>query len=345
MSENMSWGFQNVWNQSLEEGRPERTPEPRRKIWASELGSDFVSRYLKMQGEVPSNPPNKRSLRKFEAGNIWEAIVGYVLNRAGILQARQTWVQYQYDGLLPVSGKLDFEAGGKPDYEKAAAIASKEFSWLPDFISRATVQIVKNLSEQYPGGLKNIILEIKSCSSFMFDKYERAKKPNMNHRLQTFHYLKAKDKDEAHLCYVSKDDCRLLELGVFNPSWVEAEYRNDIETITGYIEANERPPLEKFIVFDEDWGTFSANYKVGYSSYLTKLYGLKCQKDFDDIYKPMVEKWNRVLQRIIDKKEMTSNNSDAIKEMSEHGFDIEKIRPTITAKGEAENVGKTDKDS
>ena len=334
MSENMSWSLYQIWNQSLEEGREERPLQSRKKIWASELHGAYVDRFLKMQGEPVSNPFNARSLRKFEAGNIWETIVGYVLNRAGILQARQTWVQYQYEGLLPVSGKLDFEAGGKPDYEKAAAVISKEFKWLPDFISRATVQIVKNLSEQYPDGLKNIILEIKSCSAFMFDKYERAKKPNMNHRLQTFHYLKAKDKDEAHLVYVDKDSCRLLELGVFNPSWVEAEYRKDIETITGYVEASERPPLEKFIVFDEDWGTFSANYKVGYSSYLTKLYGLNCQKDFDDLYKPIAEKFNRCLARIAAKKDMTSGNEESIKMMSEHGFDIEKIRPIIMAKGE-----------
>ena len=115
----MEWSFYNIWNASLEEGRPARILKPREKIWASELGGSMIDRYLKMTGIQPSNPPNPRSLRKFEAGNIWEAIVGYVLRRAGILQSKQDWIQYQYEGLLPVSGKLDYIGGGKPDYDKA----------------------------------------------------------------------------------------------------------------------------------------------------------------------------------------------------------------------------------
>lgn len=319
---NMQWSFYQLWNESLEEAKSTKPLEIRNKIWASEVGGAYVDRFLKMTATPMTNPPNPRSLRKFEAGNIWEAIVGYVLKRAGILQARQEWIQYQYEGLLPVSGKLDFIAGGKPDYNKALATISQEFNWLPEFISKATKNIVIKLKEQFPDGLSDIILEIKSCSSFMFEKYERNGNADPKHKLQAFHYLKCKDMPEAHIVYISKDDARLLEIGVLNPSLVENDYKGDIETMTKYIQSGERPPLEKFIVFDKNFEAFSANWKVGYSNYLTLLYKLENQKEFDDLYKPITERWNRVVGRIKDGKDLTDNNKEAIDEMSREGFDI-----------------------
>ena len=323
--DNMRWSFSYIWNASLEENKQNKPVEPRQKIWASEMGGAFIDRYLKMTGVQPTNPPNPRSLRKFEAGNIWEAIVGYVLLRAGILQRKQEWIQHQYPNLLPVSGKLDFIAGGMPDYNKAFNTIQKEFDWLPVFVTRATANIVQTLREKFPNGLDNIILEIKSCSSFMFEKYERTGISDPKHKLQNFHYLKCKNMPEGHLCYISKDDARMLEVGVLNPSLVEDDYKKDIETISNFVVNNIQPPKEKYIIFDKDWGTFSANWKVGYSNYLTMLYKLENQKEFDDLYKPIAERWNRVLQRVIDKKELTANNQEAIKEMKEYGFDIDNL--------------------
>lgn len=323
-----SWGFQKIWNDSIEIGRPARILEPRERIWASEIGGSFVDRYLKMKGTSPTNPPNPRSLRKFEAGNIWESIVGYVLRRAGILVESQEWLKYQYPGFLPVTGKLDFIAGGKPDYDKVAYLVN-EINWLPEFITRATMNIVNKLTEEYPNGLKNIILEIKSCSSFMYDVYEKKGTASPQHKCQNFHYLKAKDMSEGHIVYVSKDDARILEIGVFNPSDTESEYKNDIAQMTAYLKCDEIPPLEKPLIFDEVLNKFSANWKVGYSSYLTMLYNLQNQKEFDERYKPIAERWNRVLSRIEEGKEMTDNNEEALKEMKEQGFDIDQIKQKI----------------
>lgn len=320
----MNWTFYNIWNSSLE-NREERLLFPRSKIWASELGGSFIDRYLKMTAVKPSNPPNPRSLRKFEAGNIWEAIIGYVLSRAGILIEKQTWVQFTYPNLLPVSGKLDFLAGGYPDYDKAISIVQKEFNWLPEFISRATLSIVNTLKEKYPDGLPKIVLEIKSCSSFMFEKYEVKNEASIQHKLQAFHYLKSQSMPEAHIVYICKDDARLLEIGIFNPSAIEDIYKKDIETITGYINSKQIPPKEKPIVFDEMFGRFSANWKVGYSSYLTYLYELENQFAFDEKYKPIVDRWNRVLGRIASGKDMTDNNKEALEEIKKEGFNIDKI--------------------
>ena len=323
--DNMSWNFCEIWNKSLEEGRTERILEPRQKLWASELGGSYTDRFLKMTAIPPSNPPNPRSLRKFEAGNIWEAIIGYVLSRAGILIQKQKYVTYQYPGLFPVTGKLDFIAGGNPDYDKSLAIISQEFIWLPEFISRATKNIIISLKTKYPNGLKNIILEIKSCSSFMYELYEKRNEGSLNHKLQDFHYLKGENMPEGHIVYISKDDARIIEIGIFNPSPLEDYYKTDIEYMTNCVKNNQQPPLEQPVVYDEMFKKFSANWKVGYSSYLTYLYKLKDQKEFDDTYKPLVEKWNRVLGRIKDKKEMTANNQAVLKEIKDYSFDVDKI--------------------
>jgi hypothetical protein len=322
---NMKWTFYQVWNESLEENKGSRVLSPRQKIWASELGGSYIDRYLKMKGVPPTNPPNPRSLRKFEAGNIWEAIVGYVLRRAGILQIRQEWLEYQYPSLLPVSGRLDFIGGGKPDISKALDLINKEFTWLPEFISRATANIVQRLVEEHPEGLENIILEIKSCSSFMFEKYEKDGKASPQHKSQLFHYLKAKNMAEGHIVYICKDDARMLEIGVYNPSEAENFYKKDIETMSNFVYNDIEPEKEKPIVYDDDWGKFSANWKVGYSTYLTKLYGLADQKEFDDKFKPTVERWNRVAERIRDNKEMTDKNKEVLEEIVKEGFDIELI--------------------
>lgn len=323
-----TWSLAKIWNQSFET-RPDRPYEPRDRIWASELGGSYLDRYLKMKGEEPSNPPNSRSLRKFEAGNLFEAIIGYVLKRAGVFISGQDRLEYQIPGLLPVSGKLDFLAGGKVDYDKALSTIETEFSWLPESISRATVGIVKDLKEKYPDGLKEIVLEVKSCSAFMFENYERKGTASPQHKLQLFHYLKTLGKDEGHVVYVCRDDLRLLEVGITNPSPIEELYKKDIETMTGYFKAGEQPPKENPLVFDADFGRFSANWKVAYSGYLTKIYGLKDQKEFDDLYKPTSERWNRVLGRVKENKELTKNNLEALEEIKKSGFNVEEIVKNI----------------
>ncbi len=308
----MKWSFSQIWNESLEQ-REDRPLTPRQHCWAGELGGSLIDRWFKMKAEPYSNPPNPRSLRKFEAGNIWEWIIALVLKRAGILRARNEWVAYQYPDLLKVTGKLDFLAGGKPDWEKAqAGIMTLD---LPAFISKATHNLIEHFRLKYPDGMAEIILELKSCAGVMYDQYEAKQSANPHHKLQLFHYLKAKDIEEGHIVYISKDDARLLEIGVLNPSPIEEAYKKDIEAMTGYIQNNEQPPLEKHIVWNKDFGKFSVNWKVGYSVYLTKLYGFKDQMTFDEKYKPTVERWNRVIGRINQGKELTDNNKQALEEI------------------------------
>ena len=296
----LTWSVFNLWNTALEK-REDRPIKERYNMWASELGGPHIDRYLKMKGVTPTNPPNARSLRKFDAGNRWEAIIKFVLDRAGILIDQQKWLEFQYPGLLSVTGKLDFIAGGQPDFQTALELIENDsFLAVDKALKTACIEIVKGLQSKFSiAELKKIVIEVKSCSSFMFDVYERSGSASPNHRLQLYHYLKATGLDEGHILYVCKDDCRMLEIGVMNPSPVEDEYKADIELMTKYIQHDIKPPLEKAIVFDRDFAKFSANWKVAYSGYLTYLYGIKSQMDFDNVYKPKAEQWNRVIKRAV----------------------------------------------
>jgi len=325
------WGFSEVWNASLIE-KKERELRQRDNLWASELGKAPIDLWLKMKATKPTNPPNARSLRKFEAGNVFEWIVALILKRAGILKESQRWSSYQYDGLLRVTGKADFIAGGKPNIEqwqKDIAILD-----LPEVFLRAGERILEYFAKNYPEGLDEMPLEIKSVSAFMFEALEKKQSSSKNHRLQVFHYLKSENRPAANLVYICRDDLRMMEYKILNPSKVEDEYKEAIEKISGYFIRNEKPPLEKPIGFSEDIGKFAKNFNVAYSGYLTMLYGFKDQKEFDDKYTPTVSKWNRVVARIKEGKDMTDKNNLVLKEIEEAGFNLNEIMKNFVSRGE-----------
>ena len=318
MTTDLSWSIFQAWNKAIE-NREERGISARNRIWASELGGAYIDRYLKMTGVEPSNPFDSRALRKFEAGNMMEWVVGLVLKRAGIFIDAQEWVEYQYPNLLSVSGKLDFLAGVKPDCEKAKTEISD--LGLPAVFGSATSAIIDYLRGKFPDGMKTIVLETKSCSNYMFEKYLKTG-ADERHKMQAFHYLMAKDLDEAHVVYISKDDLRMLEFGVFKTPEVEAVYKKDIETMSDFYYKKIQPPKEKEIIVDDKTGNFTANFKVGYSNYLKMLYGHENQGDFDDKFRAKVSKWNRVLKRVKEEKKMTELNTDTLNEIKAEGFDI-----------------------
>lgn len=305
-----SWTLFHTWNKSIDLGREDRLIQPRDYIYASELGQSMIDRYLKMTGVAPTNPPNARSKRKFEAGNLWEWVIKSILLRAGILIADQKQCNFQYPGLLSVHGRLDFIAGGKPDYEKAQEEINKMM--LPEVTMRAAREIVADLQKNYPNGLKEIVLEFKSKGSMLYDRIEATGKAEPHHLLQAFHYLKSEDATEAHVVYLCRDDCRMTEIGVYNPSDVELAYKQDIEQMTYYIKNKVQPPKEDLMVFSEDTFKFSKNWKVEYSNYLEMLYGYKDPMEYYEEYSRKAAQWNRVFKRCVDGAKMTALNLEVI---------------------------------
>lgn len=338
------WGVAKIWNESLEQMKF-RELETREHLWASELGKSPVDLFLKLKGTEPSNPPNARSRRKFEAGNIFEWIVSLMLKRAGILQSSQQRCEYQYPGLLKVTGKMDFLAGGKPDLSRF----QQELQQLdlPDMFMRVGTAIVEYLAKQYPDGLAEIPLEIKSTGSFLFEVMERTEQPGRNHRVQLFHYLKAENRPLGNIVYICRDDLRIMEFTVLNPSSVEDEYKNHIAEISKYIQANERPPLAPLIIFDEEQGKFKKNWQVEYSNYLTLLYGFVAPLMYAEPYEKMATGFNRVLgrKRSIDAGTMlksgkpmkfTPDNEAILVDMKKMGFDPDVYVKKLAAEAEPE---------
>jgi hypothetical protein len=320
------WTLSKVWNESL--GQAEKRPvEVRSRIWASELGKSDIDVYLKMKGTEMTNPPNARAMRKFEAGNIWEWIMELILRRCGIYNNSQEYIEHKTEGCVSVTGKLDFIAGGVVDYNATEALLGELH--LPDMFTRAIKNTLEYFKREYPEGLEHKVLEIKSVSSFAFDKVERTGKPIAGHDLQLFHYIYNKKIDGA-IVYICRDDARMIEMFIsHNDPELYAKYEGKIRRISEFFNTDTQPPKEDIILFDEADLKFSKNFNVEYSGYLTMVYGFVDQMDYDEQVSGRVERWNRVLGRMKDGKDMTDNNKEALVEMAEAGFDPEIIKDKI----------------
>lgn len=308
--EGHSWEFATVWNQSLLD-RPEHEPRTRENVWASEIGGAMIDRYLRMTGVPRSNPPNDRSKRKFQAADIWEWIVTFVLKRAGLLISVQEKLHYQYPGLLLVTGKLDQFAGGKPDWDKARR--EVKLVGFPPIIETASLAIIEQLSQKFGDDpLRTVVLEVKSLGSNVFERYDVTKKADPRHIGQQFHYLKAKPLPEGHIVYVCRDDCRIVEIPIFNPSDAERAYKGDIEQISYFIQNKEKPEKEKELLFDDLTFKFRTNWHVEYSGYLTMLYGYKEPIHYRETWKKATESFNRTFKRCVIGAKMTDLNLKTI---------------------------------
>lgn len=317
------WSIAGVWNASLE-AAVVKPYEPRDHLWASELGSAPIDIFHKLKGTAVTNPPNARSKRKFEAGNVFEWILTLMLKRAGILLDTQVRAEHKYaGGFMPVTGKLDLLAGGKPDF--ARAIAELKALDMPEVFVRAAEAMKAYFDANYPSGLEAMPIEIKSLSGLMFEGLLARGNASKNHRLQLFHYIKSLGYEKGKILYICRDDLRLMEFTVMNGGVFETEYMAHIEELSGYYYRNEVPPLEEPVVYDPDTGKFAANWKVAYSQYLTMLYGIKDQAEFDAKYKGLPARWNGTLKRFRDGKKMTKLNLERMKEIHDAGFDIAKI--------------------
>lgn len=287
------WGFENIWNTQLTFGREERELIKRDRIWASEIGKDHYQRYLKMNAIKPDFDFDERKLRVFEAGHFFERIVGFVLVSTGILIYDNKPYSIPEDkDHLKVSLRPDFIAGGKPDYEKAKKQIDQEllFKIMPN-LGRIAEQLVKELSEKYPDGLKEKVLEIKSVNSQVFwAKKDYLSEAYPHHIMQCFTGMKASKIDDGGVIYISKDDLTIAEFVIhidnekLNEMWEE-----DVRKMTKYIRDGVEPPKPENIVFDERKklrfqylnqkriieGCYVKNWEISWSNYISRITGIK----------------------------------------------------------------------
>lgn len=318
------WNFTTIWNNSFEKGE-NREYVARDYLYASELGNSDIDLYLSLKGVKPTNTPNTRALRKFEAGNYFEALVKMVLLRAGILKGTQIPTKFALNGCIPVSGRLDFIAGGKIDWKQAGTIMSSiEFNFLPERTKEAFNEVINNLALEYPLGLDDLVLEVKSCSASMFENYERMNDGAEHHKLQIFHYLLGTELEKGQIVYICRDDLRMLSIPIFKGDEKLKEiYTKRIERISNYYLTNTQPEKEPKYILDKKMLKIAVNWKIQYSKYLTYLYGFSDESEFGEPHRKQAEKWNRTISRCIKGDKMTKLNLSNLEEIyREFGKDI-----------------------
>jgi len=322
-----NWSVQEVWNKELVLAR-ERTLKPRTHMWASDLGKNYYERYLKMTAIEPDFPYNERTLRKFEAGNLFERIVGFVLMSSGLLKHDNKWYQIPEDSkTLAISVKPDFIAGGKPDWSRVKEDLKKNmlFELMPN-LERIAKKLVENLSEKYPNGLNDLVYEIKSINSMVFwSKKDYLKEAYPHHRLQAFAEMRATGLPEARLLYISKDDLTVAEFSLFlNDSKLIKSFEEDTQKMTEFIRTNTEPPKPDFVVFDKHrklryqkdkkkkviQGCYVPNWQVFWSNYITRMTGIT-----GDTQKKVSERWQGSLLKEISLKNQTLKEANDAKKI------------------------------
>lgn len=300
-----TWGLTKIWNDSLDVDK-HRPYEERDYVWASELGGSYYDRYWKMHGHVPTTPPNLRSRRKFQGGNLTEWIVLQILSRAGVLKSTQEYITYE-DGSIRVTGKADFVAGGE-----IQLLSESDLQTLPESFADAADTIITQLQESHPEGLREVNIEVKSCSDMVFDRYQI--KPSPQHALQAFHYAFNTGRPTL-LVYVSRDSFQICEWVIMpNSEKYKKLYFRDLEL------------MEKYLALDEDsveiirepllvWkaGKFSSNWKVEYSNYLTD-YGFETPELYGKPAKSFATRLSNVAKKIREEKKLTKINYQTLRE-------------------------------
>lgn len=282
------WNLAEIWNAVA--FKPNKDLKPRDYIYASEIGMPFVDRWLKMKAVPYTNPPNSRSQRKFLAGNLMEFMVKQILIAAGVYRHDEVKVDAApYEDCLEVHGRLDFKAGGHIDAD--VAMANLHGLNLPDYLYDVGRKIIESLAGKT---LEEIILELKSVSSFAFDKVEKIGRPLPHNTLQGYHYQR-NGGITANIAYVCKDDCRMLQFGI-NEAETEPIYRADIEEMTELFKKKKRPAPAPLASFDFLQGKFTKNIMVEYSPYLTMVYGFADPEEYRASVKYVLS-WNNVLVR------------------------------------------------
>lgn len=325
----MEWNFASLMNEAIR-SLPERPLTKRTNLWASEIGGDFTTRYLRMHAHPMTNPPNDRSRRKFISGHIFEWIVQLILTLCGVLKEKQLRGEVQLPGILMVSGKLDFIAGGEVDWEKAKAevksiqkLFALSIGDMPPIIFHSIERILFRMEQMFSRvPLKEVVLECKSVSGFVSDLIEKTGKPRQGHPLQTLHYLLANPKvtDEGMLLYVNKDSFMCHQFSIYPSKELLKTYKDDVKQMTEFINNSGKnylknmPPKAPEILFYEDEFRFAKNNFVEYSPYLTMLYGYESFDVYNETWKRPISSWNRTFKRCVTGANMTVNNMEVIRE-------------------------------
>lgn len=351
------WKLAHLWNQTLDTPA-DRPLLPRNYIYASEMGKALCDRYLKMYAVKPTNPPNVRSLRKFQAGESWEWIFGLVLMSAGMLKKRQIRAEVKLPRLARVSGKLDYVVGAPEDWIKAKETIhqTKEAMemlapGLPPFFFRAIDKFIDMYKNQ---SLMSVISEVKTVSSFMMEKVQKTGKPMEHHLLQDLTYVIGNDQGitNGKLFYICKDDCILEEFDVHETEENMHLFKEDVKKMSrAYANGfnpkkplDLMPPKEDLILFNDELFRFSKNWNVEYSNYLTLLYGYETPKKYSNAWQYKATSWSRVFKRFVLGENITEKNREVEAEAKKYFPNWDKLVAKAKAAGAFQSPDENEED-
>lgn len=238
--------------------------------YPSDLGKELFIRYIKRKG-YSSLPFDKRTLRKFEIGKLWEARLHQVID-ARILRGEGNIkeIDLHPDATLePFKKRIEdntLELRGY--YDRLLLVKPNENEW---WIA---------------------VYEIKSVASTSFHKQKKEGAQPMGNIMQMMFYLKRlRDEDYWNkmvntcqnrygitptkivgvLSQVSKDDGSMWERTYeFDPE-IYAKIEGEIKTLNEYWKANQLPPRPDTILIED--GIARVNWEVSYSNYVHHILG------------------------------------------------------------------------
>jgi hypothetical protein len=285
----IDWHLGEIWNEAA---FIEQKPLVKRDyVYASELGGSMVDRYLKMLAVPFTDPPNTRSLGKFLAGRMWEKSVKNVLKACGVYHRDEVKCNSSpYSDTLDVHGRCDFICGAfEIEFAQYQLDAIKDF--IDEDLYHKGCGIIKRL-----GGkpLKTKGIELKSCSSYVYDRVVKTKRPIPIHAQQGNYYQRFL-KIPFDVSYISKDDSFMVDSQIDSDK-MEPLLRADLEKITYFLLKSIVPPEEPLMSFNPITGNFEKNIQIEYSPYIS-MRGFASPFDFRKAVEPTTKRWNNVLTR------------------------------------------------
>lgn len=340
------WTLADLWNEAFDFSEP--PIKPREHLYASELGVSYIETYYKLKGVPYTNTFTAGARRKMEAGKLFEAIIRFVLKRAGILKRHQEKVDHQIKGFLPVHGRLDFIAGGSVDIRQATEFSSlikilfDELEF-PSIYLKIAEKLVEHLKSTKGGKVMHTyILETKSVSAFVYELIEKAMRPMNFHWVQNYHYLLGKDMPLGKVIYINRDDVRIMEKMVYNDKDAYQAYSGWVGQMSDYWRSQQVPPKEPLILWWDDTCNFGKNTMgVEWCKYLAMIYGYKTTAEFREYITPIVQRFNRVMLRCVNCAKLTDDNHLVIAEAKklfpqwDNMVDLAKLRRVKLAEVEA----------
>ena len=303
-----TWGIEQVWNETLVQ--QQRVTEPRDRIYASEIGKNYWERYQKMMGVQPTEKYENRILRKFAAGNWFEAMIINVFKQIGIFVSSNDRLTIPAnDKHLEITVKPDLIAGGQNDWDEARK--NLEASGLEDIMKEIGFNLIDEFEKKFPGGLEEKLLEIKTVNSQVFwAKKDYLEEAYPFHTMQCYTGLKQTGIKDGVVVYISKDDLTMKEFPLtLGADDLEERWNKDVEEMTKFYLNKKEPPKPESVVFDKrkkykftknkekyaTEGAYCTNWEVDWSSYFTLLTG-KDHKAWEIGCRPEVNKLNAELK-------------------------------------------------